>query len=125
MGAVLTRDQRSINADGTSHIDYNVPTLTLGGTKDGLMRISRVAESFWHSNLNIEAAQKNLFPTIAFEGVSHAEFMSGTPPLLVKNKDLKPDVSESDAHLMVSKAMVEFLDQIIFGNKISLNVAAS
>lgn len=89
------------------------------------MRISRVAEAFWHSNLNIEAAQKNLFPVIAFEGVSHAEFMSGTPPLLVKNKDLKPDVSESDAHVMVSKAMVEFFDQIIFGNKISLNVAAS
>lgn len=53
MGSVLTRDQRSINDDGTTQYDYNVPTLTIGGTKDGLMRISRVAESFWHSHINI------------------------------------------------------------------------
>ena len=72
MGSVLTRDQRSINADGTSHYDYKVPTLTIGGTKDGLMRVSRVAESFWHSHLNINSSQKDLFPVMAFEGVSHA-----------------------------------------------------
>ena len=53
----------------------------IGGTKDGIMRISRVAESFWHSKLNIESTQKDLVPVIAFEGVSHAEFMSGTPPI--------------------------------------------
>lgn len=27
--------------------------MALGGTKDGLMRISRVAESFWHTNMNV------------------------------------------------------------------------
>jgi len=72
MGSVLTRDQRSINADGTSHYDYTVPTLTIGGTKDGLMRVSRVAESFWHSHVNLNSSQKDLFPVMAFEGVSHA-----------------------------------------------------
>jgi len=56
MGSVLTRDKRSIQADGTTHYDYPVPTLTIGGTKDGLMRISRVAESYWHSYTNIESA---------------------------------------------------------------------
>ena len=72
MGSVLTRDQRKINADGTSHYDYNVPTLTIGGTKDGLMRVSRVADSFWHSEVNIESSQKGLFPVMVYEGVSHA-----------------------------------------------------
>ena len=72
MGSVLTRDHRQINSDGTSHYDYKVPTLTIGGTKDGLMRVSRVAESFWHSHKNIEAAQKDLFPVMVLEGVSHA-----------------------------------------------------
>jgi len=72
MDSVLTRDQRSINADGTSHYDYTVPTLTIGGTKDGLMRVSRVAESFWHSHVNLNSSQKDLFPVMAFEGVSHA-----------------------------------------------------
>lgn len=48
MGAVLTRDTKQINSDGTSSVLYDVPTLTVGGTKDGLMRISRVGENFWH-----------------------------------------------------------------------------
>ncbi len=94
MGSVLTRDHRVINKDGTSHYNYKVPTLTVGGTKGGLMRVSRVAESFWHSHVNIEAAQKDLFPVMVLEGVSHAQFMSGTPPSTVKDRDLKPDVTE-------------------------------
>jgi len=72
MGSVLTRDTRSINKDGTSQYNYKVPTLTIGGTKDGLMRISRVAESFWHSHININKTQAALFPVLALEGVSHA-----------------------------------------------------
>jgi predicted alpha/beta-hydrolase family hydrolase len=77
MGSVLTRDKRSITKNGSTKIDYKVPTLTVGGTKDGLMRISRVAESFWHSHENIQTSQKDLFPTVAFEGISHAQFSSG------------------------------------------------
>lgn len=53
MGSVLTRDKRKIQDDGTTIYNYAVPTLTIGGTKDGLMRVSRVAESYWHSYTNI------------------------------------------------------------------------
>lgn len=125
MGSVLTRDHRSIEADGTSKFNYNVPTLTIGGTKDGLMRISRVAESFWHAHDNITPSQKDLFPVVALEGVSHAQFMSGVPPSAVKNRDLKPDVSETDAHKMVATSMVQFVDQIIGGHSPSININAS
>lgn len=72
MGSTLTRDKREITDEGRTHYNYDTPTLTIGGTKDGLMRISRIAESSWHSVNNIEAAQEHLFPVIAFEGVSHA-----------------------------------------------------
>ena len=48
MGSVLMRDKRTLKDDGTTHFDYDVPTLTLGGTKDGLMRVSRLAEAYWH-----------------------------------------------------------------------------
>lgn len=106
MGSVLTRDQRKINSDGTSLYDYSVPTLTIGGTKDGMMRISRVAESFWHSHINIEAAQKDRFPVMAFEGLSHMQFMSGAPPSAVKKRDLKPDITEDAAHKLVATSMV-------------------
>lgn len=56
MGSVLLRDTRKINDDGTTHFNYTVPTLTLGGTKDGLMRVSRLAEAYWHQYKNIESA---------------------------------------------------------------------
>jgi hypothetical protein len=46
MGSVLARDDHSLNADGTTHFDFPVPTLTMGGTKDGLMRITRMAEAY-------------------------------------------------------------------------------
>lgn len=110
MGATITRDHREINSDGTSKFDYNVPTLTLGGTKDGMMRISRIAESFWHSEVNIEKSQKNLFPVVALEGVSHMQFSSGKPPIAVKRRDLKPDVSYETAHTWSAQSMVEFFD---------------
>jgi len=49
MSSVLLRDRRSIDeTEGTSNFDYSMPTLTIGGSKDGLMRITRVAESYWH-----------------------------------------------------------------------------
>lgn len=45
MGSALKRDKHSIQNDGTTIFDgFNVPTLTIGGTKDGFTRISRVAE---------------------------------------------------------------------------------
>lgn len=62
---------------------------------------------------------------MAFEGVSHAQFSSGSMPVAVRNKDLKPDVTESAAHKMVAGAMVSYFDQILFGHKASLNVSAS
>lgn len=54
MGSVLLRSNHSINDDGSTHWDYDVPTLSLAGTKDGLLRISRVAEAYWHQYTNIQ-----------------------------------------------------------------------
>lgn len=93
MGSVLTREKHTINDDGTTQMNYGVPTMAVTGSKDGLMRISRAAESFWHSNININSLQSELFPTMMLEGVSHAQFLSGTPPINVRNKDLVPDVT--------------------------------
>jgi hypothetical protein len=125
MGSVLTRDQRSIDKDGTTVFDYGVPTMALTGSKDGLLRISRVAESYWHTNMNINEHQADMFPTIAFEGVSHAQFMSGTPPINVRNKDLVPDVTYDVAHQLVADSMVSFFDQTIKNNRPSVDVDSS
>ena len=97
MGSVILRGNHSINDDGTTHFDYNVPTLTLGGTKDGLMRVGRLAEAYWHSGINVEEAQKNMFPVYALEGTSHMSYMTGLAPKAVKKRDLVQDVDNSTA----------------------------
>jgi len=53
-GSVLLRNTRSIQNDGTTKFDFDVPTLTLNGELDGLLRISRGAESYWHQKINID-----------------------------------------------------------------------
>jgi len=55
MGSVLTREKHTINEDGTTQMNYGVPTMAVTGSKDGLMRISRAAESYWHGNVNINS----------------------------------------------------------------------
>ena len=83
MGSTLLRSKRDINKTGTTTYDFPVPTLTIGGTRDGLMRISRVAESYWHGVKNIDASQAGMFPVIALEGVAHHSYMSEPWPSFV------------------------------------------
>ena len=71
MSSTLTRDRRHIQKDGSTLYDYFVPTLTLGGTRDGLFRVTRVAESYWHQVKNITPLQENLFPVRVIDGVAH------------------------------------------------------
>lgn len=47
---------------------------------------------------------------MVYEGVSHAQFMSGVPPSAVKKRDLKPDVTEDVAHKEVAGSIVSFVD---------------
>ena len=100
MGSVLLRNNHSLNDQGeTDFSDYDIPTLTIGGTKDGLLRISRVAESYWHQNTNIVSSQAGKFPILAIEGASHASYMdSDIVGSYVLNNDLKADISEAQGH---------------------------
>lgn len=85
MGSVLLRDTRFVHTNGKSLYDFPIPTIQIGGTRDGLMRISRVAEEYWHSVQNIDSSQAGMFPTVAFEGVAHHTFMSAPFPSFVVN----------------------------------------
>ena len=123
MGSVLLRSNHSINDDGKTHFDYDVPTLTLGGTKDGLMRVTRLAEAYWHQYDNIEDAQKGMFPIFAVEGTSHMSYMSGTPPSAVKKRDLKPTIDETTAHKMFGAEIIKFLNANLDGTSYSENTS--
>lgn len=113
MGSVLLRNKRTITDSGETHFTNPVPTMTILGELDGLLRITRGAEAFWHQAENIESAQKNQYPVVALAGVSHSSFMDSTMlPSAVVKSDLKPEVDEQTAHNLVAKSMVSFIGSI-------------
>ena len=114
MSSVLLRDTREVQSDdGSTLYDYSVPTLTIGGSKDGLMRVSRVAESYWHQVTNINSSQANLFPVEVLQGVAHYQFAGGVPPSFVQENDLKGDIADDEARTLVAQTMSSFIDDIL------------
>ena len=113
MGSVLLRDSHYINEDGSSHMSYPVPTLTLGGTKDGLMRVSRLAEAYWHQYTNVEAGQEYMFPIVALEGTSHMSYMTGEAPSAVKKRDLVADMDDTLAKQTFATSVVDFIGKVV------------
>ena len=61
--------------------------------------------------------QKGMFPVSVLEGVSHAQFGSGTPPSFVQKNDLRPDVTETDAHSKIGAAMAKFIKDVVANGK--------
>ena len=83
---------------------YPVPTFTLGGELDGLARVTRIMEAHYHSSNLYDK-----FPVVIVEGMSHAQFASGDPPALVRERDLKPEVSLDQAHNITAQLTAIFL----------------
>lgn len=117
MGSFLTREFRSaVTAEGRPQYSYPVPTLTIGAELDGLCRITRIAESLYNQVTFAEdpTAAVRQMPVTVIEGMNHYEFASGDePPNLVEKKDLKPEISEDDAHTAVAADTVAFISAIL------------
>jgi hypothetical protein len=116
MGSSLLRNTRKITESGSTLFEgYETPTLTLLGVKDGLLRISRGAEAFWHQEENIDESQKGMFPVIAIDKASHSSFLDRTMPLPshVKSNDLNPEIDQVDGYEKISNSMVAFMSGII------------
>jgi len=88
LGSGLVRSHR--NASGK--VVYPIPTLSMSGTLDGLYRVTRQAEGWFHQESDLDR-----FPLIVCEGVSHFQFATGSPPSFVTKHDLKPTVSTAAA----------------------------
>jgi hypothetical protein len=111
MGGGLTRE-KYVNNNDTGLTEINtVPSLSIHGSKDGLYRISRSAEAFYHQVENIAPVFKNKYPVVVAEGVSHASFMDESMmSSYVKANDLMPNMAEAEAHTIVAGIMVSFLN---------------
>lgn len=91
MGSVLLRNTRTITESGSTLFKSGIPpTLTFTAELDGLLRISRGAEAYFHGVVNVDSSQKGKYPVIGLEGMNHAGFMDSTMlPSGVKNDDMK------------------------------------
>ena len=105
MGGGLLRKYRN----GTASTTFPVPTLTLDGTLDGLYRVLRQAETYYHYQEHAPVSTKADFPVVLFEGANHWSFASGPPPSNVKSNDLKAEMSEDDAHAAIAATIADFM----------------
>jgi Alpha/beta hydrolase family len=92
---------------------FPVPILTVNGELDGLHRISRVAESFFNMfdrKSGINPTSVSFTPVVVIKGQNHLQFADGTnPSVVVKNLDLKADISIEDAITKTAEIVVDFL----------------
>ena len=103
MGSFLLRSYRGAA--------FPLPTLTIGGELDGLCRVTRIMEEYYHRILNsssMDTAVKN-FPVAVVMGMTHFQFCSSNPPAFVKSHDLKPEISFDEAHSLVASLVSAFI----------------
>ena len=102
------------NASGYSYSKgYPTPTLTIGGELDGLTRLTRLMESYYHQVQTQPVSLGYKFPVVVLQGATHMQWASGTPPPLVKKYDLRPEVSDDDAHSTMGDAIAGWMDFIL------------
>ncbi len=111
MGSFLNKWYLSdLNDRGQTIIQFPVPTLTIGGTLDGLARITRIAAAFWYQQIN-PSQQSDLenFPVVAIDWATHMQFASGEATSFVANFDLKPQIKDEDVHQQVGQLAYHFI----------------
>ncbi|MEH2252388.1 hypothetical protein [Nostoc sp.] len=111
MGSFLDKEYLSkLNQEGKTVIQYTVPTLTIGGTLDGLARITRIATGFWYQHINSsEPTDIENFPVVAINWATHMQFASREPVSYVADFDLKPKVPDEEVHLQIGKLAYNFI----------------
>ena len=118
--------------------DLNI--LIIGGELDGLSRLTRTTEEFYHRNMdkngdNIyyknslnslkflgdKSAENKMTSNvivIAIEGLNHMSYCSGAPSTFVAWRDLKAEVTKDAGFTVVSKHIHDFIK----GDETSLNL---
>ena len=99
------------------NVTFPVSTLTVGGELDGLSRVTRIMEAYYHQIvLAKNASQASIdWPVVVVAGMNHFDAASSSPPLLVKERDLKSEISVQVAHEIIARLTTTFME-IRLGN---------
>ena len=104
LGAFLKREHREKPV-------FPVPTLTVGGELDGVCRITRIMEEYYHRvyTAKNKTAATYSFPVAVVQGMTHLQFASGPPSDTIKKYDLKPEIDYGTAHSAVGRLVACFV----------------
>ncbi|CAE7262400.1 unnamed protein product [Symbiodinium pilosum] len=93
------------------------PTLTLDGDLDGLLRITRQAEAYFHQVIKVGGADAPGMdrPVVLLEGVDHWSFSSGDRPSNVKKNDIQAEVTVEEGHAMIGEVIADYMSSL-FGS---------
>ena len=90
-------------------------TLTLDGDLDGLLRLSRQAEAYFHQ-VERQGGPEDLRafkrPVVILEGLNHWSFSSGDLPSNVRKNDLRAERSQVEGHQMIGEAVSDYLSYL-------------
>jgi hypothetical protein len=80
--------------------------------RDGLVRITRGAESYYHQVENIHTSQKGKYPVHVLKGLNHASYIDSKfiTSRVVKN-DLFGDVDQEEGFTIIVERMIAFISE--------------
>jgi len=97
----------------TANRTWTLPVMQIAAEVDGLCYITRMVQAYYYQVeqrgglSNNQAVQT--YPVGVIAGASHMQFASGAPPLLVKLRDLKPFVTEDQAHSQIAGVIAAYV----------------
>ena len=103
LGSFLSRKNR---------VKFSVPSLTIGGGRDGLVRITRIMESYYHKILHSSLPFNDTCrhqSVVVLQQVTHAQFADGSAPIGIKGVDFKPTIRLDQAQQAISWLMASFI----------------
>jgi len=106
---------------------FPIPTLSVGGSLDGVVRVTRLAEAYYTQQL-LNTGKKTkvatsalLFPVVVLPGVNHASLIttnsSSGIPSDVLSRDLRAETDAAQAQAMVARIIADFFGTVANRNE--------
>ena len=103
LGSFLSRENR---------IKFSVPSLTIGGGRDGLVRVTRIMESYYHQILHSSLSFNDTCrhqAVVVLPQITHAQFADGSAPNGIKGVDFQPIIHLDEAQQAISWLIASFI----------------
>jgi len=89
---------------GAAPAVFPIPLLTVGGDLDGVVRPTRLAESYYNQLSSLSS-----MPVVILPGVNHAALLGAPLPVAVAAKDLPAEVTSDVARNLTARLVVDWM----------------